>query len=266
MNPTPTPPASPDPVAALLRHAASTWIAPRFRNLADDEVMQKAPGEWVTTVDREVEAFLTLELRAIAPGSRVVGEEQCAETPELLDQLDEGVVWLVDPLDGTFNFISGREPLSSMVALLEDGVTVGAWMLDPISGVLHHARRGHGAWREGERIRAAQGPGLKRAVVKTRFLPQEHQERVASWQGVELLPGLNCAGAEYPALAEGGFDATLYWRKLAWDHAPGTLFITEAGGHAARLDGTPYRAGDRQPGLLVARSREVWDEAAAAWR
>jgi len=153
-----------------------------------------------------------------------------------------------------------------MVALLEDGVTVGAWMLDPISGVLHHARRGHGAWREGERIRAAQGPGLKRAVVKTRFLPQEHQERVASWQGVELLPGLNCAGAEYPALAEGGFDATLYWRKLAWDHAPGTLFITEAGGHAARLDGTPYRAGDRQPGLLVARSREVWDEAAAAWR
>jgi len=92
MNPTTTPPASPDPVAALLRHAASTWIAPRFRNLADDEVMQKAPGEWVTTVDREVEAFLTPELRAIAPGSRVVGEEQCAETPELLDQLDEGVV------------------------------------------------------------------------------------------------------------------------------------------------------------------------------
>lgn len=255
-----------DPVAALLRHAASKWIAPRFRHLADDEVMEKAPGEWVTTVDRDVEAFLTPELRALVPGSRVVGEEQCAETPELLDQLDEGAVWLVDPLDGTFNFISGREPLSSMVALLEDGVTVGAWMLDPISGVLHHARRGQGAWREAQRLQATSGPGLKRAVVKTRFLPQEHQDRVATWSGVEILSGLNCAGAEYPALAEGAFDATLYWRKLAWDHAPGTLFIAEAGGFAARLDGTPYRAGDRQPGLLVARSREVWEEAAAAWK
>lgn len=256
----------PDPVAELLRHAATTYIAPRFRHLADDDVMQKAPGEWVTTVDREVEAFLTPELRALVPGSRVVGEEQCAETPELLDQLDEGQVWLVDPLDGTFNFISGREPLSSMVALLEDGVAVGAWMLDPIGGVLHHARRGQGAWREDQRLHAAPGPGLRRAVVKTRFLPQDHQARVATWQGVEILPGLNCAGAEYPALAEGAFDATLYWRKLAWDHAPGTLFVTEAGGVAARLDGTPYRAGDRQPGLLVARSREVWDEAAAAWK
>ncbi|TXD86063.1 inositol monophosphatase, partial [Mitsuaria sp. TWR114] len=55
----------PDPVAELLRHAATTYIAPRFRRLADDDVMQKAPGEWVTTVDREVEAFLTPELRAL---------------------------------------------------------------------------------------------------------------------------------------------------------------------------------------------------------
>jgi len=254
-----------DQVTALMRAAAADLIAPRFRRLQQGDAIEKAPGEWVTTVDREVEARLTPALRALVPGSRVVGEEQCAATPELLDQLDDGVVWLVDPLDGTNNFIAGREPLSSMVALLEGGETVAAWMLDPLSGVMHHAERGQGAWRDGERLRAPEGPGLRRAVVKTRFLPEDHKARVASSAGIEVLPGVNCAGAEYPAVAAGGFDAVLYWRTLAWDHAPGTLFITEAGGHAARFDGTPYRAGDRRPGLLVARSRAVWDTAAAAW-
>ncbi|QPF75535.1 inositol monophosphatase [Roseateles sp. DAIF2] len=256
-----------DHVAALLRDTATTLIAPRFRRLSAGEAIEKSPGEWVTVVDREVEARLTPALRALLPGSVVVGEEQCAATPQLLDRLDEGRVWLVDPLDGTNNFIAGREPLSSMVALLEHGETVAAWMLDPLSGVLHRAQRGGGAWRDGERLRIdAAGAGLRRTIVKTRFLPEAEKARMAAWRDIEILPGVNCAGAEYPALAAGDYDAVLYWRTLAWDHAPGTLFIEEAGGRAARLDREPYRASDPRTGLLVARSPAIWEEAIAAWR
>jgi fructose-1,6-bisphosphatase/inositol monophosphatase family enzyme len=80
----------------------------------------------------------------------------------------------------------------------------------------------------------------------------------------EALDGMRCAGAEYPAVARGQQDFAVFWRTLPWDHAAGTLFLTEAGGMAARLDGTPYRVTDPRTGLLVAHNPAVWSETRAA--
>jgi fructose-1,6-bisphosphatase/inositol monophosphatase family enzyme len=73
-----------------------------------------------------------------------------------------------------------------------------------------------------------------------------------------MLVGLGCAGVEYPAIAQGEQHYVLYWRTLPWDHAAGTLLLTEAGGCALRLDGSPYLPADRRLGLLVASNPGIW--------
>jgi len=252
---------------ALLREAATLHLLPRWQRLQAGEVEEKSPGELVTVVDRELEAWLTPRLQALRPEARVVGEEACAAEPGLLQHLDEGEVWLIDPLDGTRNFIEGRPSIAVMVALLRCGEPVAGWMLNPITDVLHAAESGGGAWRDGQRVRSDHhrpGPRL-RGVVKTHFLPPGVKETVLhNAQGLaEQLPGTNCAGEDYPLLLAGRTDCVLYWRTLPWDHAAGTLLLQEAGGVARRPDGTRYEVATSQPGLLVAPSPAAWQAAQA---
>jgi len=251
-------------VGALMAEAAERAILPRFRALARDEVEEKSPGELVTIADREAEAILTAGLAPLLPGSRVIGEEACAIDPRLIDSLGEGTVWLVDPLDGTGNFAAGRPDFAVMVALLRDGATQAAWILNPLSGQLARAELGSGAWIGDRRMEAApQAPGTRLRGSIGRFMPEEMQsdlaERLSS--GAERLPGLMAAGVEYPMIGAGERDFAFYWRTLAWDHAPGVLFVNEAGGRAARPDGSAYEPTAEGNGLLVAASPDRWDAA-----
>lgn len=255
-------------VGTLMRSVAARTILPRFRALSAGDVAEKAPGELVTVADREAERELSTALVAMLPGSRVVGEEQTAAAPELLRQLDDGAVWLVDPLDGTSNFIAGDACFAVMVALLHHGETRAAWLLDPLTNLLSRAELGAGAYLEGERLRTGADPAEDarlRGAVLTRYMPAELRRAVEERfvRLSEVLPGLHCAGAEYPAIVSGRQDFTAFWRTLPWDHAPGALFVAEAGGVALRYDGTPYRASDARHGLLVARNRSVWEQARA---
>lgn len=252
-----------DAVAAIMREAAAEAIMPLFRALEAGDVEQKAPGEVVTRADRDAEAMMTPRLQALIPGSRVIGEEAASEDPGLLRGVDGGDVWLLDPLDGTANFAAGRPDFAVMVGLLREGVAMASWILAPTDGVLAVARRGEGAYVDGRRVRASEAaPTLDRCrgAVLTRFLPapladcvRENGRRFGA-----ILPGAGCAGVDYPKVATGAMDFVLFWRLLPWDHVPGTLFLEEAGGHVARLDGSPYRAADQSPGLLAASNRDVW--------
>lgn len=89
---------------------------------------EKSPGELVTVADREAEAWLTPRLAALVPGSRVVGEEAVEADPSLLEGLEGGVAWLLDPVDGTSNFARGEARFAMMAALLRDGEALAAWM------------------------------------------------------------------------------------------------------------------------------------------
>ena len=251
-------------VAELMRRTAAQAILPRFRALHSDEIEEKSPGESVTIADREAEALLTKGLMELLPASVVLGEEAAALQPELYQRLTEDAdLWLVDPLDGTSNFVEGKPCFSVMVALLRGGETVASWMLDPLTDIIAVAERGSGAYWGGERIvtsRATPPVQELRGAVLTRFLPPTLRAQIAS-RGQRLraiLPGLRCAGHEYPAVATGEQHFVLFWRTEPWDHAPGALFITEAGGHIARLDRTPYTPVDQGKGLLVAQNFETW--------
>ena len=250
-------------VAELVRGASATAIEPRFRALGVGDVSEKSPGELVTVADREAEALITAGLAELDPGVPVVGEEAVAADPSRLDDLAAPRVWLVDPLDGTANFVRGSTDWAVMVAIVEDGETEAAWIWQPLEQRMYAARRGRGATCNGARLVAA--PRARTAdeltgAVLTRYLDDATRERVE--RNVDrfgtITPGCHCAGAEYPALVAGTTDFALFWRTLPWDHAPGALLVQEAGGVAARPDGSPYRPGPGGVGLLVAADRRTW--------
>ena len=106
--------------------------------------------------------------------------------------------------------------------------------------------------------------GLIGMWLATRYLPDDVRASVmARSEGHIAIADIpHCAGEQYPRLVLGTNDLALFWRAMPWDHAPGALFLEEAGGRIARIDGRPYRLGDDRPGLLAAASPRLWDEAA----
>lgn len=253
-------------VSCLLRDVAASAILPRFRRLAAGEVRSKSPGEEVTIADEEAERLLVAGLSALLPGSSVVGEEAASRDAGLLSNIADGTVWLVDPLDGTTNFVAGDPTFATMIALLRAGRCVASWMLSPATDRLHVAELGSGAWVDGIRLHAPTSYewGRLRGAVLRRFLPAALGERIDANAkgGAELLAGLRCAGEEYPAIARGDEDFAIFWRGLPWDHAPGILFLEEAGGRAAGFDGRPYRPAGHGEGILAARTPDLWCELA----
>jgi fructose-1,6-bisphosphatase/inositol monophosphatase family enzyme len=253
-----------DKVEALLREAAARAILPRFRALETHEVEEKAPGELVTAADREAEQIIEAGLKVLRPEALVVGEEAVAADPALLAKiLGAAEVWLIDPLDGTAHFAAGRAPFAVMVALVRAGETVAAWMFDPLADTMHVAERGAGAFIDGRRMHATPDcPPLAamRGAILRRFLKPEVRARLEPKERLlaAVLPGFMCAGREYPAVVAGEQHFALFQRMLPWDHAPGVLFVEEAGGRARRLDGSAYVPGDLRPGLLVAQNPAVW--------
>jgi fructose-1,6-bisphosphatase/inositol monophosphatase family enzyme len=143
-----------------------------------------------------------------------------------------------------------------MVALLQDGETIGSWILDPLSGRLAIAEKGGGAWVDGERIRTSPEPialDQLEGIISRAFIPRDELGLADKLtQSVRMVhPTARCAGHEYPLVATGLRHFALYWRTLVWDHAPGALVLIEAGGSAVHLDGTPYRPTRQTAGLLV---------------
>ncbi len=256
-----------DAVAAAVREVSAGIVEPRFTALAVGDVRAKSPGELVTVADEEAEAALTDRLGAILPGVPVVGEEACARDPRLLEALGADRAWLVDPLDGTANFVASSPDWAIMVALVEDGSTTASWIWQPATSTMYTAQRGAGAARNGEQLRisATVRPERCRGAALRRFLGPDLLERIDTETVRRTLgvlgPGRYCAGVDYPLLVEGGQEFILFWRTLPWDHAPGLLLLSEAGGTSRRPDGSAYQVADTGGcGLLAATDDETWNK------
>ncbi|NHA68002.1 inositol monophosphatase family protein [Phycicoccus flavus] len=241
---------STDAVSDLLREVAAQVITPRFRSLGEGEVMEKNPGDLVTVADREAESLISAALREAYPDAAVLGEEAFAADAGLMDRyLAAEHAFTVDPVDGTKNFVHGSPDHAVMVAEVVGGESVRAWIHQPAHGVTWTAERGAGTWRDGERMTTT--------PVAEGTLPRG---ATSMWSlrghALDGLPAMRlswvCCGVDYPRLVEGETDYIVYSRSNPWDHAPGTLMVTEAGGAVVHPDGSPYSARSTRPGLVVA--------------
>lgn len=253
-------------VHAIMREAAERAILPRYRSLAEGDIFAKATDDVVTIADRESEDILNEGLARLLPEAAIVGEEAVHADPALLDRLDDALCWIVDPLDGTNNYASGKPPFGVLVALTDGGETVGGWIYDPLSGRFCHATKGGGAFIDGTRIAArASGKVPPVAAISLIYMDPARREAVkahiAPWYDLVDIP--RCAAEQYPRLVLGENDVSIFERTLPWDHAAGVLFLNEAGGKAARMDGSPYLAREHgRPGMIGAATPELWDELA----
>lgn len=254
-------------VHTLMREAAERAILPRYRKLAVEQIVNKAVGDVVTVADGEAEEILTEGLARILPEAAIVGEEAYFADPSLQDRLGDALCWIVDPLDGTNNFAAGKPPFGVIVSLAERGETVAGWILDVLTGRFCHAGLGQGAFVDGERIHAKPSgqtrPIAAISLVFTDPVKREAlREQIAPHYTCVDIP--RCAAEQWPRLALGVNDISVFERTLAWDHAAGVLLLNEAGGKAARPDGRPYRVDEHLlPGLLGAASPALWDDLAA---
>jgi fructose-1,6-bisphosphatase/inositol monophosphatase family enzyme len=255
-----------DAVAAIMRDAASRAIMPRYQTLARDEIEDKAADDVVTIADTESEAILAEGLARLLPEATIVGEEAAFADPAVLDRLGDALCWIIDPLDGTNNFAAGKPPFGVIVALAEAGETIAGWIWDPLKQRLAHAHRGGGAFIGTERI-ASRGTGRLPpvAAISLVFADQSRREtlktQIAPHYSLVDIP--RCAAEQYPRLVLGENDVSIFERTLSWDHAAGVLFVNEAGGKAARPDGSAYRVDEDRTGLIGAASLALWDELAA---
>ena len=256
-------------VAALLGEAGRTEIMPRFRTLSPDRVRTKTgPLDLVTDADEAGEAAITAGLRRLFPDCLVIGEEAASRDPSLPHALpDAELAFIVDPVDGTVNFAAGLPLFGSMVAATRRGEVIAAAIHDPVREDTALALRGEGAWmatpgggRTDLRVAATVALGQLTGCVSWRYLPEPLKRRVAgNLIRVAAAWDLRCAAHQYRMVAAAHCHFLFYCRLMPWDHAAGWLLHREAGGYAARLDGTGYTPTETGGGLICAPDRASWD-------
>lgn len=252
-----------DAVADVIREVGAAEVVPRFRALAEGDVSEKSPGDYVTIADQECERVLTERLGRIH-NVPVVGEEATAADPSLLNLVAGApAAWVIDPIDGTANFVAGKTSFVVMVALVEHGRTVAAWVWHPETDAMLTAELGRGTRRNGAIVAPADRSQPATGILKRKYVPEPGRSRLGEFAADigQVVPAARSAGIEYAMLIDGEIDFLFYWRTLPWDHAPCALLAQEAGLRVGRVNGSRYKPGDGQTGLLAA-APEVWDAVA----
>lgn len=147
-------------VTAAILEAVETAILLRFQSLDTADISTKSgPNDFVTIADQEAEEILSARLRTIRSDAAVVGEEAAAEDPDILTRLRRpGAAWVIDPIDGTGNFVAGQDAFAVVVALVEDGKTQMGWTHHPLSGDTIWAAVGEGVWQGAEQLGLLSAP------------------------------------------------------------------------------------------------------------
>lgn len=201
-------------------------------------VTKKSHGDFVSEVDRAAEQTIIQTLLEAYPDHAILAEESGTHG-------DSEFVWIIDPLDGTTNFLHGFPQFSVSIALQHKGIITQAVVYDPVRNELFTATRGRGAFLNDKRIRVTRRVNLADSLIGTGF-PYTKFEHMDAYIGIfkELMQktsGLRRPGSaalDLAWMAAGRYDGFFETGLHIWDIAAGTLLITEAGGMVSDLQGT----------------------------
>ncbi|MBT2581813.1 inositol monophosphatase family protein [Planococcus sp. ISL-109] len=216
----------------------------RIRNsfLSDITVDTKAhANDLVTNVDKEVEKFFIRHIRKDFPGHRVFGEEGFGDNIEELS----GTVWLLDPIDGTMNFVHQRRNFAISLGIYEDGVGKMGYIYDVVNDDLYHAIEGGGAYYNDERLKKLFETDINESIIGMNPIwatPNSHIDHEATIRLVHDVRGVRSYGSaalELAYLASGRIDAYISMRLSPWDIAGGLVMAKEVGAVASTFSGEP---------------------------
>ncbi len=247
-------------VAEIIRHVAATEVMPRFRNLQQSDISEKGPGDFVTVADEASEKMLTHLLQEVLPEALVVGEEAVAKDLSILNKLkDDKPVWVIDPIDGTSNYASGKSRFGILVALVQNGVTHYGWAFDPSGNRMAIARKGGGCFLDGKRVTiTCAATDMKQLTGQGDGAPARHFDPVRPQLKDIIKAG--CALHDYMDFLTGAADFVVYVdRTTPWDHAAANLLVQEAGGYVAmNKNGSAYDPTYYGPAFMLAAPNEGW--------
>lgn len=219
-------------VADILRHVAETEVMPRFKNLATGDIREKNPGDFVTVADEASEKALSALLREYLPGSDVVGEEAVSKDASVLERFKSGnPIWVIDPIDGTYNFAHNRSHFGILVALVQNNVTQYGWVFDCPGSRMAIAQKGKGATINGKKAEVRQTAKTLSDMVGMGGGGQAwHFEPVAGI--VKEVLNVRSSLHDFLNFAAGDADFVIHLNKVTpWDHSPTVLLAEEAGGY-----------------------------------
>ena len=210
-----------------------------FGEIENLQISLKGPADFVTIADQRTEKILIEELSRTRPGYNFLVEES-----GVIEGPDKTHRFIIDPLDGTTNFLHGIPHFAISIGLEREGQFVSAVVFNPVTDEMYMAEKGHGAYLNDKRLRVAARKQMKEALLATGipFLGRDGHERFLK----ELAPVMNTssgvrrfgsAALDLAYVAAGRFDA--FWERglKAWDVAAGILLVREAGGIVSDLDG-----------------------------
>lgn len=221
------------------------------RNVGFTTETKSSALDIVTQVDHEAEKYIHEKIKEAAPDHQFLGEEESFERDGALacrleKAKSEPYLWIVDPIDGTNNFVEGMSGYTVSIALACYGeVTVGA-IYDPVQDQLFYAEKGKGAFMNGERISVSRVNGLEESMIATGF-PTDPSARAMVLSGLQevgrhcrTIRSLGSAALHLAYVASGKMAA--YWENglHAWDMAAGVIIVQEAGGRITDTRGETY--------------------------
>lgn len=209
-----------------------------FGEVENLQVSLKGPANFVSNADRKAEKILHEELAKARPGFGFILEESGE-----IDGTDESHRWIIDPLDGTTNFLHGIPLFAISIGLVRDGVPIAGLIFNPVTDELFIAEKGAGAFMNDRRIRVAARRSLADSVISCGVphmgrgdLGQFAREYLAIGPKVSGLRRTGAAALDLAWVAAGRFDA--FWERglSPWDMAAGIVLVREAGGYVSDLD------------------------------
>jgi myo-inositol-1(or 4)-monophosphatase len=218
-----------------------------FGEVENLQVSRKGPADFVSSADLRAEQTLRHELGHARPDYAFLMEESghsAAPTP------GDGPPrkWIVDPLDGTTNFLHGIPHFAISIALEERGEIIAGVIYDPIKEEMFWTEKGAGAYLNDRRIRVSGRTAMEAALIGTGAPFKGHGDAPQFLAEANAVMGVSAgirrfgaAALDLAYVAAGRFDA--YWERdlSAWDTAAGIALVREAGGYISQIDGKPYR-------------------------
>ncbi len=234
-------------LAVRASRAAGALLVERFHGVASGVSVKSSSTDPVSDADRDAETLIVGLLRGERPSDGVVGEEGAGASGE------SGLEWVVDPLDGTVNFLYGIPQWAVSIACRDTGGALVAVVHDPIAGETFAAARGHGCTLNGTALQIGPAPPLAQALVGTGFSYVAAERELQTAIFTRVLPRARdvrragSAALDLAWVAAGRLDAFYEHGLAEWDHAAGDLLVREAGGVVQALPA----AGGLRAGVLA---------------
>jgi myo-inositol-1(or 4)-monophosphatase len=250
---------------ALLAAEMAAEVHARFEErIPDAGIVDKGTADFVSHVDLEAQEAALEVIRRRFPGHRILSEEAPSELQPEGDS--GGPLWIVDPLDGTTNFLHRHPAFAASVGVFEGGLPVAGAVVAAATGERWWAARGLGAFRNGQPIWVSPVRDLRRSLVGTGFPFKRLTELPSHLSEIEVvLPACSgirrggSAALDLCYLAQGSLDAFWETRLDPWDIAAGIVILSEAGGVARRKDGGPLTI-DRAGSVIAGNSESLLED------